>query len=222
MSVVLAYVHPGSVTHTFMQSVVGVLSSDRADQRITGVLPIRFRPSGICDARNQGVSAFLKTGADWLWFADTDMGFLPDTLCQLVDAADPVERPVVGALCFGVREEAEDGFGGFRTRTFPTLHLWSDAAKTFLDIPYVPESQLVRVDGTGTACILIHRSVLEAVREEYGPVWFHTVRDGGGAPLGEDLSFCYRLRTLDIPVHVHTGIPTTHQKTQWVREAPSL
>ena len=33
------------------------------------------------------------------------MGFAPDTINRLLEAADPVERPVVGGLCFTQREE---------------------------------------------------------------------------------------------------------------------
>ena len=161
MSVILAYVHPGTVTHTFMESVVKSLGRDRIQRTITGTLPIRFRPAGICDARNQGVRTFLATGADWLWFVDTDMGFTPDTLPRLLESADPQDRPVVGALCYGVREERSDGFGGFRTRTFPTLYTWSDGDASLVEVSVFPEDQLVQVAGTGAACLLIHRTALE-------------------------------------------------------------
>ncbi len=212
MSVVLAYVHPGSVPHMFLESVVRTLGHDREHRRISGTLPIRFRPAGICDARNQGVGAFLSTNAEWLWFVDTDMGFGPDTLPRLLEVADPENRPVVGALCYGVREEEADGFGGFRTRSFPTLYAWSDSDDSFVEADSAPGDALLRVDGTGAACLLIHRSALEKV----GSGWFDTFPGRDGEPMGEDLSFCLRLRDVRIPVHVHTGIRTSHQKTQWI------
>lgn len=212
MSVVLAYVHPGSVPHMFLESLVRTLNHDKDTRLISGTLPIRFRPAGICDARNEGVGAFLATGAEWLWFVDTDMGFLPDTLPRLLGVADPVGRPVVGALCYGVREEEGNGFGGFRTRSFPTLYAWSDRDGSFAEADSAPKDALVRVDGTGAACLLIHRSILEKV----GSGWFDTIPGADGEPMGEDLSFCLRLRDAGIPVHVHTGIRTSHQKTQWI------
>jgi hypothetical protein len=39
-----------------------------------------------------------------------------------------------------------------------------------------------------------------------------------GQVLSEDLSLCLRAGALDIPVHVHTGVKTTHQKTLWLAE----
>jgi hypothetical protein len=39
-----------------------------------------------------------------------------------------------------------------------------------------------------------------------------------GKVVSEDLSMCMRAGSLDIPVHVHTGVRTTHQKTLWVAE----
>lgn len=215
--VIVAYVHPGSVSHTFMHSLVGVIAHDnRADRpSIAGTLPIRFRPIGICDARNQGAQTFLSVGAEGLWFVDTDMGFMPDTLDRLLSSADPLERPVMGALCFGVLEEEPDGMGGFTTRIVPSLFTWSKERKVFGEPDSAP-SGVIRVDGTGTACLLVHRFALELVRDMHGPVWFDSIRDGSGEPIGEDLSFCLRLRELGIPVHVDTGIRTNHQKYQWI------
>src|SRR5262249_61075496 len=34
----------------------------------------------------------------------------------------------------------------------------------------------------------------------------------------EDLSMCLRAGALNIPIHVHTGVQTTHQKTLWLAE----
>jgi hypothetical protein len=36
--------------------------------------------------------------------------------------------------------------------------------------------------------------------------------------ISEDLSFCVRANALSIPIHVHTGIPTTHAKRLWLSE----
>jgi hypothetical protein len=40
--------------------------------------------------------------------------------------------------------------------------------------------------------------------------------------MGEDLSFCMRAGSLGIPVHVHTGVKTTHLKQLWLSEADYL
>lgn len=61
-SVVLAYVHPGTVSHSFMYSVSRALRTD--GNLIGGILPVRYRPIGIGHTRNQMVEAFLDSGQD--------------------------------------------------------------------------------------------------------------------------------------------------------------
>ncbi|MFE6634667.1 glycosyltransferase family 2 protein [Streptomyces tendae] len=214
--VVVSYVHPGWVQHTFMQSLMLVMSHDRQSDEpvIAGVMPVRFRPVGIAQVRNDAVRAFLAGDGEWLWFVDTDMGFRPDSLHALLTAADPVARPVVGALCYGVVEDEPDGMGGVGTRVFPTLHGWSDDVGAFTEWEGPVPSGLVQVAGTGAACLLVHRSALERVGDGG---WFDPVVDGVGTLVGEDLSFCWRLGFEGIPVHVDCGVPTTHQKHVWLK-----
>ena len=53
---------------------------------------------------------------------------------------------------------------------------------------------------------------LETVRTKYGDVWFDTIRHPKGAHFSEDLAFCVRLAACDIPIYVHTGVKTGHDK----------
>jgi hypothetical protein len=77
---------------------------------------------------------------------------------------------------------------------------------------------LVQVAGTGAACLLIHRGVLEKVRAEHGDVWFDRVTYASGLKVAEDLSFCYRVNSAGFGVFVHTGVRTTHHKAVWLSE----
>jgi hypothetical protein len=176
------------------------------------------------------VADFLRTeGAEWLWWVDTDMGFAADTIDRLLEAADPVERPVVGALCFAQREAEDDGVGGYRPIAWPTVMDWTFVENQggFQVRWDYPRNTLTRVHGTGSACILIHRSVFERVRAAYveesgNPNWgswyTRVTNPTTGELVGEDLSFCARLMRLEIPVHVHTGVQTTHRKNIWLQE----
>ena len=169
------------------------------------------------------MSLFLdKTEAEWLWFVDTDMGFLPDTVDKLLKSADPVETPVLGGLCFALHFDGYDKMGGLRTRIAPTLYRIGQQVKTgFHTFSYFGEYPLdavVPVAVTGMACILIHRSVFERVRAKDGDHWFDQVVTESGAVVGEDFSFCLRLGALGVHVSVHTGVPTTHHKEVWLGE----
>jgi hypothetical protein len=80
------------------------------------------------------------------------------------------------------------------------------------------DDAVTRVGGTGGAFLLIHRSVLEKLRAEHGDHWFDQLYDHAGDIIGEDIAFCARAGALKIPVHVHTGVKTTHHKDLWVSE----
>lgn len=220
-----AYLHPGTVSQSFSDSLMRLVAHDLASRRrvIRSAGPVMFRcgSGGLVEARNKVMAFFLdESEADWLWMIDADMGFAADTVDRLIEAADPVERPVVGALCFGLREAEPDGMGGFRVRAFPTLYDWGRTPAGVVGFhvrrEYQPDT-VTQVAGTGAACLLVHRSAAEKVRADSG-TWFDPVAFSDGTPVGEDLSFCYRLNKASIPVFVHTGVKTTHHKQIWLGE----
>lgn len=222
----IAYLHPHTVSHSWHESMMRLVAHDAAHHgrvlNTAGPYMIRCDSGGLVESRNLAVQRFLdETEHEWLWFIDTDMGFEPNTVDRLLDAADPVERPVVGALCFGLRENAYDGMGGRRAIPVPTLYTWARTPKGefgFTNRWAYPPNTLVQVAGTGAACLLIHRTALEKIRGEHGDMWFDQVRYGDGRPVSEDLSFCYRLNGVGVPVFVHTGVKTTHHKQIFVAE----
>ena len=171
-------------------------------------------------ARNDVVRRFLKTEAEWLFWVDTDMGFEPDVIDKLLSVADPVTAPIVGALCFMQSHTAQDGMGGFRCYPQVTIFDWHDAfdgAQRYLQSRRVyPVNSLVQCDGTGSACVVVHRTVFEKIKKEHGPHWYtRMTNDSTGALVGEDLSFCIRAEN---NVHVYTAAKTTHLKHLWLGE----
>ncbi|MFE7094621.1 glycosyltransferase family 2 protein [Streptomyces erythrochromogenes] len=223
----VAYLHPHQVSHSWHESVMRLVMYDQLhDARIVGTagpLMISCGSGSLVESRNLAVSRWLdETPYEWLWFVDTDMGFDPDTVDRLVHAADPATRPVVGALCFAARETHHDGMGGRRITAVPTLYRPAHDPQGnvgFTTLFDYPENTLLQVAGTGAACLLIHRSAAEKIRAEHGDVWFDRVRYGDGRWVSEDLSFCWRLGALGLPVFVHTGVKTTHHKQVWLSEA---
>jgi hypothetical protein len=225
-AVTVAYVHEKNLAASFHHCMIEMIGWDLAHEaRIIrgGYKAWTCGTDGLVDSRNKLVAAWLaEDTADWLFWIDTDMGFAPDTVDRLMAAADPAERPVVGGLCFTQREETSDGMGGWRCRATPTVFDWTvleDTGQMGFSVRWnYPPDQLTRVAGTGSACILIHRSVFEKIQAKYG-TWYDRVPNTTmGQVISEDLSLCLRACALDIPIHVHTGIKTTHQKTLWLAE----
>jgi hypothetical protein len=225
-AVVVAYVHQNEVAYSWHHSMTELLGWDWANHgRVLrgGYIGMRFGSDGLVQARNQAVRHFLEDGkAEWLFWIDTDMGFAPDTVDRLLEAADPVERPMVGGLCFTQTEKDADGIGGWRCAATPTVFDWAklDSGQMGFAVrwDFTPDA-LTRVGGTGSACILIHRSVFERIEAAHGRVWYDRVPNiTTGQLLGEDLSFCLRAGALGVPMFVHTGVRTTHLKATWLAE----
>lgn len=231
-AVVIAWISPGQIDHQFMDSVIGLIHYDSGSNRyITrpegGTISMISSPR-IAEARSQVVERFA-TGfpeADWLLMVDADMTFGHDLLERMLEHADPEKVPVLGGLCFG---------GGRGTKIFPTVYeeIEVDGKLTLSPTPDYPRDALVKVGGTGAACMLVHRQVFAAMARPW-PKGFGTHQDGtpnpypwfveglsgpDGAQYGEDIAFCKRARMLGIPIHVHTGIKLGHMKRYELTEA---
>jgi len=230
-AVTVAYVHQNEVTYSWHHSMIELVGWDLSNHgRIMagGYIAMRCGSDGLVEARNKAVRHFLEDKpADWLFWVDTDMGFEPDTVDRLMEAADPVERPMVGALCFSLRETDPDLMGGWRTSPTPTVFDWAkvpagengDEQMGFAVRWDYPANALVQCAGTGSACLLVHRSVFERLDTKLGPVWYNRVPNTStGQLISEDLSFCLRAGAAGIPLFVHTGVRTSHMKPVWVAE----
>jgi FkbM family methyltransferase len=226
-AVVLAYVCGNEVAYSWHRSLVQMFALDgRLHQRfganLERVHALRYGTGGLIEARNQAVFDFLEEypEADWLFWLDTDMGFPPETLELLLASADPVERPIVGALCFSQQEIESDGMGGRRTQPTPVIYDWItvEGQSGYAVRWDYPRDTVTQTHATGSACIVIHRTALERIREKFG-TWYDRVPNPSTLQLfSEDLSFCVRAGALDIPVFVNTGVRTTHLKNVWVSE----
>lgn len=224
-AVTVAYVNHNEVAYSWHHSMVEMIGYDLTSRgRIMqgGYIAYRYGTDGLVEARNSAVEQFLtERDAEWLFWIDTDMGFSADTVDRLIEAADPVHRPIVGGLCFTQRETAEDGLGGWRTAAAPTIFDWvHEGDKQGFAIRWdYPRDTVTQCAGTGSACILIHRSVFQRVFEKYGRAWYDKAFNPSmKQETSEDLSFCMRAMAVGIPVHVHTGVKTSHQKTLWLSE----
>ena len=205
----VGYVHGGTVRAEFLASLLAVARKS-GGARVDVFLAAPSGPN-ISEARNLVVRRFLEEcRAPWLLMADTDMVFTPADVDKLAAAADPVTRPLLGALCF-----SQDGQTGERHPTMYELVQDPDSGQAgFARYKIWPENICVPVAATGAAFLLMHRDALERVEKAAGDraaPWF---RESviGAALVGEDMTFCLRCGAAGIPVHVHTGVRVGHMK----------
>lgn len=220
--VMVGWLHPNEVSASFQKSLMGMVGWDMAhDRRMQGWSSVKCATGGLPEGRNKLMQALLDSDAEWLFMVDADMGFEPMALDLLLSVAHPTERPIVGGLCFAQREAVDDEMHGFRCVPRPTIFDYvkhDDGFSRFTGRAHYPVNSLIRCAATGTAFLLIHRTVAQQILDEYGAHWFTRITGPDGAVMGEDISFFVRCQALEIPCHVHTGIRTTHLKHLWVQE----
>jgi len=224
--VCIAYVHSLEVAHSWHQSLMALIAYDVANsQRVIGGgwLATKYGTGGIVQARNDTTRQFVHDmpDVDWLMWVDTDMGFEANAVDRLMDAADPETAPIMGGLCFMNREVGVDGVGGYLVQPAPTIFDWYDDGERrgFTVRRDYERDSVLACAGTGSAFVLIHKSVFQRIESEYGQAWYSPVRNPTtDSWISEDLSMCARANALEIPVHVHTGVKTTHLKHMWLDE----
>jgi hypothetical protein len=175
---------------------------------------------GVAGARNQIVASFLKLEhrPEWLFMVDTDMGFAADTVDRLVASAEANGVLVLGALCFAQKsaQAAETSLHARRLKLIPTLYRYLDLGqeKGFAPMEDYARDAFQYVDGTGAACMIMHRSALERLPvDPFRPILVPNALPGGAhREFSEDLSFCARLANVGIEIGVDTSIKTTHAK----------
>lgn len=222
--VVLGYLHPHEVTSSFHKSLLDLIGYEMSGpRRLGGWAMVKCGAGGIPEGRNELAGRFLSGEAEWLFMLDADMGFHPATLAMMLAYADPDDRPIIGGLAFAQREIGEDGLNGFNTFPSPTIYDWQrndDGHFRMTGRRHYPVNSLIKCDATGAACLLIHRSVLDRIEAKYGSNWFTPLADPDPKKrMGEDISFFVRCREIEIPLHIHTGIRTSHYKHLWLSES---
>jgi GT2 family glycosyltransferase len=205
----VANVNPGKVATEFADSLATLISTDiQAGLGLfQGKLDSRSGVN-VSKPRNELVARFLdQTDGEWLLFLDSDMVFPPDTILRLLLAAQAADTKIISGLCVMVTADGP----------IPTLYLPADAptdvTRVMLD---APDDQILQVFATGAACLMIHREVLERIREECPDgerdfCWFQE-KVINTRWCSEDITFCLRAYELGYPVFVDTTLSIGHAK----------
>ncbi len=165
-------------------------------------------------ARNQIVESAIEKGAKWVFFADSDQTFHPDTLIRLLNH----DVDIVGGLYFQrvapfdpiAYDVIDDGAEQYRPISqevidFMRRYSVSLTGKAAKVVAPFQRDHLRKVGGIGTGCLLIKASVFKAMLKP----WFQYSSIGGS----EDLYFCRQARRLGYDIYVDLGVQCGHMTT---------
>jgi hypothetical protein len=161
-----------------------------------GVMPVAGMPYD--HARNACCMAVLEHGIEWLFFLDSDVVPPKDAILRLIAH----KKPLVCGLYF---------------RRSPPVGVPVIMKPVGNWIINPPKKGLIEVDVTGAGCMLIHRSVLEALPPQRpGKHWFDWRVDMKSVMppvecLSEDFTFNMHVKkTLGIPTLIDCSVRCRH------------
>lgn len=176
---------------------------------VFGLWP-QIRPVDL--ARNNIVEDFLRTNCTHLLMIDADM-IPPVNILELADLG----KPIVGGLCPIVR--GENVFFSALERKHP-LQPGVKVYGGYRPMQQLPMNQLVKVDVTGTGCLMIRRDVIEAMETaKIQPFKYQLQKGknqrikGADVYISEDFHFCEKAAELGFETFIHTGYSVSHLKT---------
>lgn len=150
----------------------------------------------IYDAREYVAEQFMKSDNEYLMFIDSDMTFHPQSLQFLLRhdkefvTAKAFKRVHPYQPCFYTKVLYENGL--------PSL-----------EVPTGYGEGLLPIEGAGLACALIKRSAFEKLEKPY----FFPLPN-----VGEDLSFCIKLKEAGVKMYCDTTLQFGHLAQQEIFE----
>ncbi len=210
--VAIGWLDPGAVDGRWAADLLRLV---RSRDSVLHESTIRVLCNGLLSrGRNELARTFLdRTDAAWMLMLDTDHQVPVSAFDKLIGAAHDADRPVVSGLYFAAYP------GGPYPTPVPTIYRVGADGRG-VPVHDYPVDSVIEIDACGAGFLLVHRSVLDAIRsdapaDERDWCWF---ADGpvGGAWMSEDITFCSRLRAHGVRLHAHTGAVLAHHKEFWL------
>jgi len=145
------------------------------------------------DARNKMVKKFLESDNEWLLMIDDDV-VPPDNAIEVMLGHG---KKVIGSLCF-----TSQGVGGI----IPLVMKRNEVGYE-IDPRVGVVKGLLEVDGLGTGCLMIHRSVIKKIKK---PLFNFEYDADGVVSCGEDFNFCRKAKNAGFGIFVDTTLICRH------------
>jgi hypothetical protein len=199
----------GSTDGRFTDGIVGALvSGPRNGVHISSSIRVEGNQIG----RQRQVlfeywSDTLKS--DWLLWVDSDICVTVDILQKLWDVANKDTHPVITGVYFVSKE-----LDGSLMVPYPVV--FNNVEENPFQVEFIhplPQNQVIKCDSAGMGLVLMHKSIIEKLKNKYPNESLFAEQVGVGDKfISEDVSFFRKLKKVGIPLHAHTGAIATHVK----------
>jgi hypothetical protein len=207
----IGYIHNGMVHEEFFHSWTKFNLYNHNNRKLSYCF-LGHRGLYLADNRNRLTRDFYENSkSPLLLCVDTDIAFEPEDIYKLIDAIDPIERPIVSGLYFTHRNNPMSA-----SDIEPMWSVYTEGSG-FETVPKIYSNEIQQVDGIGFGFALIHRNALTPYTQKYEKwwTWFgHDLIQVGDMELrmGEDYTFCKRAKDMGIPIFGHGDVVVTHHK----------
>lgn len=168
-----------------------------------------WQGSLLCYGRNTLVKEFLDIGADWMYFWDADVVIRDVTFIEkLLETSGKFDAKVVGGV-YRLKSSHKDHQQYAAGNKDPNGNVANVSGIQNFLVGELTEPQLADVIATGS--MLIHRSVLEALKDP----WFTIIDLPDGKVIPEDYNFCANVRKAGFKVAVDPRFDTFHFGTSY-------
>ena len=200
MSILICVPTMSTVPVEFLSSFTGL-------RRVGESHVLMTRDTLVYSARNSLALTAVQREYDWLLWLDSDMVFEPDLLERLLAEAEEKNLDVLSGLYFKRTSPTEPVILKKLDWRVNAEGAVEREAEAYLDYP---RDALFEVEGAGTGCLLTRVGIYRKVMERFGITPFQPLPN-----LGEDYSFCWRLKQLGIKMHCDSRIKLGHAGT-WI------
>ena len=153
----------------------------------------------VYDSRNKLAEMAINSNADYIFWLDSDMTFMPDTLNMMLRTLIDNRMDMLAGVYYRRRPP-------FTPTIFSDVQI-SNMGVNCISITEVPE-EIFEIGGCGFGCVLMRKEVIWNVmiqQNEHGLLFSPT------HGVGEDLSFCWRARKCGYKIYCDPTIALGHE-----------
>lgn len=205
-TVSIAWCDNGNVDGRFMQGVTDVLLRSGVKFETT----LRSNGNQIARQRNKVINYWYDNNkSDWLLWVDSDVVISPETFLKLWEKKDKDVRPLLTGVYFTSTTPEEP-----LMVPLPTIYEFVDNETGFniKAIHPLPHNQFMKVDAAGMGFVLMHRSVVEKIKEIAQGMPFFSDAGVGDTFVGEDIFFFAMCQKAEVPLWCDTSALVPHMK----------